>query len=223
MSETVTGRPDGAAIPLDSLPQNFFWNGDKISHIEVEYPPASGNVYRQTFNYLTGKSITSVTVGGAGSFAQYNGYSFNGPGEGAVLTPVFNILSASLGVGGSGYTAGDILNVVGGTHSVQGQLIVDTVSSGVITAVSVHTAGVYTAIPSAASQPLALAGGTGSGATANILWKVASMTVVNGGAGYTGASSIIFSTSGTAPTGTLVLSSTDATTLDSISGWELQS
>ena len=67
--------------------------------------------------------------------------------------------------GGSGYTAGDILNVDGGTYSLQAQVKVITVSGGVITELRIETAGSYSVPP---TGTLTLSGGSGSGATCTL-------------------------------------------------------
>lgn len=222
MAETVTTQPDGIQLPISSLPQNFVWNANLLNYIEVEYPSSSGNKYRQTFNYSTGRSVTGVSIGSGGVFSTYNGYTLTGPGEGAVLTPVFELEAIAIVSGGTGYTNGDILDLVAGTHSAIGKIQVTGVSGGVITSAVVSQGGTYTAIPPGSSQPLSVTGGTGAGATFNVQWTIDSMTLVEEGTGYTGASGITFNTSGTQPTGTLTLTSDDVTNLDSITGWELQ-
>lgn len=45
MSETVQAN-DGAMLPLDSLPQNFEFDGNFVANISVEY---AGSTYVQTF------------------------------------------------------------------------------------------------------------------------------------------------------------------------------
>ena len=223
MSDYVIGRPDGAQIPIDSLPQNFVWSGNRISYIEVEYTPGSGNIYRQTFNYLTGRSVTGVSLSTGGLFGTYNGYILTGPGEGVVLAPVFSISGEAIGDAGTSYTNGDTLNIAVGTYSSVGQIQVTGVDGGgAITSAVVLTPGIYSAIPDGNTQPFDVTGGTGTGAKFNIQWTIASMTVVEEGSGYTVASGITFDTTGTLPSGTLTLTSTDVTSLDSISGWELQ-
>jgi len=68
----------------------------------------------------------------------------------------------TIGSGGTGYTANDKLTIQGGTFTTAAVLNVDAVSGGVVTAVSIDTAGSYTVAP---SNPVNVTGGTGSGAT----------------------------------------------------------
>lgn len=73
-------------------------------------------------------------------------------------------VSASVFNGGSGYVVGDVLTVTGGTPTTATQLTVTQVSSGVITTVSVSTAGSY-AYGTTPNNAASVTGGTGSGAT----------------------------------------------------------
>lgn len=77
-------------------------------------------------------------------------------------------VSATVGSGGTGYTVGDDITVAGGTSTVQAVFNVDSVSGGVVTAVSLVTAGNYTALP---ANPAATSGGTGTGCTLNVTYR----------------------------------------------------
>src|SRR5262249_2704154 len=55
-------------------------------------------------------------------------------------------------------------------------------AGGVITGVSVVVGvGVYSALP---TNPVSVTGGTGTGATFNVTWKVQSLVITSGGSGY---------------------------------------
>jgi hypothetical protein len=70
---------------------------------------------------------------------------------------------AGVFAGGTGYTAGNTLTVVGGLGQISTELTVSTVGAGgVITAVTVTNAGQYTEIP---TNPVSVTGGSGSAAT----------------------------------------------------------
>lgn len=78
-------------------------------------------------------------------------------------------LSATIGVGGTGYTVGDDLTIVGGLGVGTAAVFnVDTVSAGVVTAVSLLTAGDYEDTP---ANPAATTGGTGTGCTLNVTYQ----------------------------------------------------
>lgn len=68
---------------------------------------------------------------------------------------------------GSGYLVNDILTVVGGTKTVAAQFKVLTLSGSGVATVSVQTAGSYTVLP---TNPVAVTGGTGTGATLTVSW-----------------------------------------------------
>lgn len=74
--------------------------------------------------------------------------------------------SAVLSAAGSGYTTNDIVTVAGGTSTTAAQFKL-TVAAGVITAVTLQTAGAYTGLP---TNPVAVTGGTGTGATLTVTW-----------------------------------------------------
>ena len=99
--------------------------------------------------------------------------------------------------GGTGYTVGDTLTVVGGT-SISGAatLTVNSVSGGVITAIfNLNFAG-YTVLP---TNPVSVTGGTGSGATFNLTYSLRSasgFTITNAGSGYVEQPTVSFSGGG---------------------------
>lgn len=60
MAETVTAD-DGTQFAPANLPVVINWaSATQVNYIQVEYPPASGKFYRQTFTY-TSNLITNVT------------------------------------------------------------------------------------------------------------------------------------------------------------------
>jgi hypothetical protein len=84
--------------------------------------------------------------------------------------------------GGTGYSVGDVLTVVGGSYSSQGQINVTSNSGGVITSVTVTNGGAYYSFP---ANAVSVTGGTGSGATFNLLpGGVNSYNLLSGGSGY---------------------------------------
>jgi hypothetical protein len=90
--------------------------------------------------------------------------------ETAVGGAFFSGLAASAEVvaGGTGYSVNDVLTLVGGTGTAA-TFTVTTVDSGVVTGVSLTTAGSYTVLPAdPVSTTVAPAGG--SGCTLNVSW-----------------------------------------------------
>mgnify|MGYP000229598556 FL=1 len=74
------------------------------------------------------------------------------------------ITKAAITTGGTGYTNGDTLTIVGGTGTAA-TLTVTSVSGGVITGVSIAGSGSYSIAP---PSPSSVTGGTGSGAEFNL-------------------------------------------------------
>jgi hypothetical protein len=96
--------------------------------------------------------------------------------------------------GGTGYTVGNVLTVVGGTQSTPAQLTVSTVSSGVITGVTISASGFYSVLP---TNPVSVTGGSGSSATFNLTaWGVSALSITNAGSGYIEQPTITFSGGG---------------------------
>jgi len=76
------------------------------------------------------------------------------------------VTNAVIAAGGSGYTALDVLTVVGGSYTKPARLRVDTVGgSNAVTAVTVIDPGEYLSPP---ANPVPVTGGTGAGATFNL-------------------------------------------------------
>jgi hypothetical protein len=102
---------------------------------------------------------------------------------------------ATVQAGGTGYTVGDVLTVVGGTPVVgAATLTVATVSAGVITGVTVTNFGSYVTTP---TNPVSVTGGTGSGATFNLIYSAGNTyTFSNAGSGYIEQPTVTFSGGG---------------------------
>jgi hypothetical protein len=105
------------------------------------------------------------------------------------------INTAPVTSGGTGYTVGNVLTVVGGTPvTTAATLTVSTVSAGVITGVTSTNFNLYSALP---SSPVSVTGGTGSGATFSPNWGNAnSFTITNAGSGYVEQPTVTFSGGG---------------------------
>lgn len=104
----------------------------------------------------------------------------------------------SVAAGGTGYAAGNVLTLSGGTSVVAAQIEVLTVGgSGEVLTARIRNAGLYTSAP---GDPVSVTGGAGSGATFNLTFDTngwidrrsngcpecaVSATVSAGGTGYT--------------------------------------
>lgn len=130
---------------------------------EIKLAGASGFATTTQFgNYVSGLISGGCIIRGAGLTTQ------------RAIVPV--IVSD-----GTGYTAGDILTVAGGTYTVQAQVKVVTVSGGVITELRMETAGSYSVPP---TGTLTLSGGSGSGATCTLTFVGGSVWTLTADGAY---------------------------------------
>ena len=94
---------------------------------------------------------------------------FRKPLMSGVQPQEFTAFEATVAAGGTGYAAGNILTVSGGFGQIDAELTVTTVGGGgAVTGVSISNAGSYTEIP---ANPVAVTGGSGLGATFNIVFE----------------------------------------------------
>jgi hypothetical protein len=156
-------------------------------------------------NISNGGTVTAVTATSTGSlYTGFPTWSASAPttaggttASGTVTT--LAVYQATLVSGGTGYTAGDIITVVGGSGGSAQQLQVLTVSGGVIQTISGLTinTGVYTSLP---SSPAAVTGGTGSGATISLTYRLVGgttgLTIGTAGSGYVEQPTVTFSGGG---------------------------
>jgi hypothetical protein len=152
-------------------------------------------------NISNGGTVTAITRTNAGSgYTSVPSVAISAPTTAggvqatATATVVINGIT-SIPSGGTGYTVGDVLTVVGGTETVQTtQLTVATVSAGVITSVTVTRFGTYSTAP---TNPASVTGGTGSGATFNLNYAIqTTFTITNAGSGYVEQPTVSFSGGG---------------------------
>ena len=150
------------------------------------------------------KSMTGLTVTAAGTYTALPTVTIT-PAKGTVVSVVMQVKSVTITAAGSGYSAGDVLSIAGGTAS--GTATIKAVSvngTGVIQTAEIQYAGKYTAIPSGA---VSVSGGAGTSATFTLGWEVESVTMSNTGTGHFTNPTVTFSASGgdVAATGTPVL------------------
>lgn len=121
--------------------------------------------------------------------------------------------------GGTSYAFSNSLTLSGGTSSIAGKLTVATAPGGIIATVNhdyTTGAGVYTVLP---SNPVAVTGGAGSGATFNITWSTASITGVTIGATVTAPTRLpAFHTGWTVQTNLAAIDPTGLPTLSTCGG-----
>lgn len=105
----------------------------------------------------------SITNAGDGYTAFPSSSIAGGGGTGAAINIRMGVDTVTVLSAGTGYVVNDIVDVIGGTHSVVGQIRVTSVDGfGGITGASVETAGVYSAI---AANPRTLTPGSAGSST----------------------------------------------------------
>jgi hypothetical protein len=152
-------------------------------------------------NISNGGTVTAITrTSSGGSYTSIPSVAITAPttagGVQATATATMFVGAVTIQSGGTGYTVGNVLTLVGGTNSAAATLTVSTVSAGVITAVTVTSGGTaYSVLP---TNPVSVTGGSGSGATFNVTdWRVhPTFTITNAGSGYIEQPTITFSGGG---------------------------
>jgi hypothetical protein len=142
----------------------------KVVFIAVDPNVADGPIgsgYPGT--WLTLPTISITGGGGSGTTARLNMAGF----------PSYNPHVTN----GSGYKAGDLLTVVGGTftQSIIYRVVSDQVSGSPPVIQAVQN-GIYQALP---ANPVSFTGGHGTGFSTDFMWSILSATVLNGGNSFT--------------------------------------
>jgi hypothetical protein len=150
-------------------------------------------------NISNGGTVTAITRTANGSgyttapSANITAPTTAGGVQAVLQTTMYLVDVPTIAGGGTGYTVGNVLTFVGGTFTTAAQVTVATVSAGVITSIAVTTNGTYTALP---SNPVSVTGGTGSGATFTVNWRVFGCNITNAGSGYVEQPTVTFSGGG---------------------------
>jgi hypothetical protein len=150
-------------------------------------------------NISNGGTVTAITRTAYGSgYTSLPTPSVPAPttagGVQAVLTTSYLLaVVATVGAGGTGYTVGDVLTLVGGTFSSATTVTVSSVSGGVVTGALISSNGNYSVAPAATA---ATTGGTGTGCTINISYGIYGVNITNAGSGYVEQPTVSFSGGG---------------------------
>jgi hypothetical protein len=141
-------------------------------------------------NISNGGTVTAVTRIATGSgYTSFPTWTASAPTTAGGTTASGSVnnmfgTAATIAGGGTGYTVGNVITVVGGTPTTGGATFtVTAVTGGVITSVSALNFGPYTALP---TNPVSVTGGSGSGATLNVTYAVSAngYTITTAGSGY---------------------------------------
>jgi hypothetical protein len=151
-------------------------------------------------NISNGTTVTAITRTGQGSgYTSIPSVAISAPttAGGVQATATANMFVGTSFVvtsGGTGYTVGDVVTLVGGTtSSLAATLIVSAVSGGVVTAVTAGNFGAYSSLP---PSPTSVTGGSGTGLTLTIQYGFQNVTITNAGSGYVEQPTVTFSGGG---------------------------
>jgi hypothetical protein len=197
--EQITGGATGKAVQFQSL------GSDAAVSLAIQSKGTTGAIDLSAqggVNISNGGTVTALTRTAIGSlYTTVPSVAISAPttagGVQATATANLsnNVTTPTITSGGTGYTVGDTLTLVGGTFTTVSTLTVNTVSSGVITGITVAVGGVYSVVP---TNPMSVTGGTGSGATFTLNnWGLsATFTITNAGSGYVEQPTVTFSGGG---------------------------
>lgn len=179
-----------------------------------------GSIYNLAF--VTGSTISSVTVNTGGTGYESNGTpgTFTGGGTGATAMINFGLTneSVTLTPGTTTYSVAPTVTITSGGGT--GATAVATLSGGVVNAINVTAPGTgFTFAPTVTiSGGTVLVPGTASTATGNALWfTVVSVVMTTPGSGYTSPTNLIFpSINGVDATFTVNLSGASTVSASSI-------
>jgi hypothetical protein len=150
-------------------------------------------------NISNGGTVTVITRTASGSgYTSIPSVAVSAPTTAGGVTATASFLiftnAVSINSGGTGYTVGNVLTVVGGTaQTTAAQITVTSVSAGVITGATISGVN-YSVMP---PVPASVTGGSGSGATFTVSGVIqASATIINAGSGYIEQPTVTFSGGG---------------------------
>jgi hypothetical protein len=163
-------------------------SGSAVGAITVT-SPGSGYVLPPIVSFTGGRPANVVVAGFPTLSTDVNqlAVSANSP---AAAQAYLKVVSTNIAAGGSGYSAGTTLSVVGAQEQgATPAVLTPTIVGGVITAVAITNAGDgYTGIPQVfAVDPM----GTGSGAVITAGMGVGNIALYRGGTGYISAPTVV--------------------------------
>lgn len=173
---------------------------DNIAPDFSQTPPVARNPF-------IGSGVSAVTVTNAGVYTAVPSISFTGAASTIAASAVAYLGvtgTPTVGAGGAGYVIGDSVSFTNGVV-----LIVATVAAGAVaTWQPANTSGGSVGVVSSGATPAnpviqVSTSGAGLGATANLVWGVNSIQILNAGAGYLAIPTVTFSAGAGAATAAL--------------------
>jgi hypothetical protein len=153
-------------------------------------------------NISNGGTVTAITrTNSSGTYTSVPTVAISAPTTAGGVQATANAInmiqsgsSPTINSGGTGYTVGDVLTIVGGTPTGSAAtMTVTSVSGGVITGINYTNFATYSVLP---TNPFSVTGGTGSGATFTSVWYPLAFTITNAGSGYVEQPTVTFSGGG---------------------------
>jgi hypothetical protein len=153
-------------------------------------------------NISNGGTVTAITrTAGGSAYATAPTVAISAPTTAGGVQATASVGSmftntATVQSGGTGYTNGDVLTIVGGTAITSAATYTVTgVSGGAVTSVTPLNFNQYSVLP---TNPVSTTGGTGSGATLNLTYGIGTVafTITNAGSGYVEQPTVSFSGGG---------------------------
>jgi hypothetical protein len=193
--EQITGGATGKAVQFQSLGSdaNVSLAIQSKNTGAIDLAAGSSGV-----NISNGGTVTALTRTANGSaYTGFPSIAISVPttagGVQATATPQLVAANGTVVSGGTGYTLNDVLTVTtsGGSSAIT--LTVTGVSGGVVTTATANSSALTT-IP---SGTVSVSGGTGSGATFNLLYVIAATFIITAaGSGYVEQPTVTFSGGG---------------------------
>jgi hypothetical protein len=153
-------------------------------------------------NISNGGTVTAITrTAGGSAYTSIPTVAITAPTTSGGVQATASVGSmftntATVQSGGTGYTNGDVLTIVGGTVITSAATYTVTgVSGGAVTSVTPLNFNQYSVLP---TNPVSTTGGTGSGATLNLTYGIGTVafTITNAGSGYVEQPTVTFSGGG---------------------------
>jgi hypothetical protein len=160
-----------------------------IGNPTVSFSGGTPSTPATAFAYLANYgSIASIAVNSSGTgYDSVPSVSIVPQGSGAVAgTVTLKTVAASVSAVGNNYRIGDILSVVGGIGSATTLVVAQIGAGGSVVTVNINSSGDYSTLPSLNGATTVATPGGGTGCTVNLAMGLSTVTVLNGGSGYTG-------------------------------------
>jgi hypothetical protein len=203
--------PDSIAVAGQSY--GFIGSSTTGAFVDANIAPDFTQTPPQAFNpFATFSGVQSVSITPGRGYLSPPAVVIAGDGAGAAITVRLQLMEQTPYFGGSGYTRGDVLTLVGGTFVRAAKVILISNPSDPPVYVIIDS-GDYSVLPGSVSTAtfpyetfnVGLSGGTGAGASLQCVWGLGTATITNPGANYTTISATLTGGGPPSPGGGLVV------------------